>query len=53
MQLKNIVIQLENKKELTVDYIENAIKKYGEPLRWAIVKENQGQLFVNSVIILN
>jgi hypothetical protein len=51
MQIQNIVIKLEKPEKLTVDYIENEIKKHGDPLRWAIVKEEHGNLFINSVVI--
>ena len=51
MQVKNIILNLAKASELTVDYIENEIKKHGNPLRWAIVKTNAEQLVVHAVVL--
>jgi hypothetical protein len=51
MQVENIILNLAKASKLTVDYIENEIKKHGDPLRWAIVKIHAEQLVVHAVVI--
>lgn len=52
MKLIQKQFTLKNKTPLTADYIENEIQKHGfELLRWAIVKAENEELLIDSVII--
>ncbi len=54
MKLEIKHFTLENKKDLTTDYIEQNIQEQGyTPLRWAIIEANQKKILLDMVVIKN
>ena len=51
--MKIITKQIKIDKTLNADIIETALKTYGEPLRWAIVKVLEKEYLIEAVFTEN
>ena len=49
--MKTTLKQVEIDRTLNNDDIEKAISKYGEPLRWAVVRASEKKFTVEAVFI--
>ena len=50
--MKTILKQVEIDRTLSNDKIEEELSKYGEPLRWAVVKATDKKFTVDAVFLV-